>query len=86
MSYLIQKASIVRDAGLLRVSPIEDGDPQNSMILYVVESPTKCLTLRAGRPVYDEENRLTPDFILIVEKPDFEIKSIIGMHLSSIRQ
>ena len=84
MMYQIMKARLVRDAGLLRVLPINDGDPAHSNLLRVLESPPKCLTFRAGRPVYDEEGRLTSELIFIVEKPDFDIESIIGMHLSSI--
>ncbi len=82
--YQITKASVVKDAGLLRVRPIGDGESDHSKHLCVVESPSKCLTFRTGRPVYDEEGRLTPELILVVEKPDFEIETIVGMHLSSI--
>lgn len=85
MMYRITKASIVRDAGLLRVVPI-DGESDHSQFLYVVESPPKCLTFRTGRPIYDEEGHLTPELILVVDKPDFKIESIIGTHLSSDRR
>jgi uracil-DNA glycosylase len=84
--YEVKKASIVRDSGLLRVLPLEDNGQDGFRSLYVVECPTKNLTFRTGRPVYDDDGKLMRELILVVDKPDFDIQSIVGMHLSSICQ
>jgi hypothetical protein len=86
MIYLVKKATIVRDSGLVRVLPIEDGTSDKLTQLHVIESPTKCLTFRASRRIFDEAGHDTSEFIFIVEKPNFDIKSIIGMHLSSVQE
>ncbi|MFO0884018.1 MAG: hypothetical protein U0894_07525 [Pirellulales bacterium] len=80
--YEVKRASVYRETGLLRVLPLEVHGPTESRLLYVVGCPTKCLTFRGGRVVFDDDGNLSPEFIFIVEKPDFDIKSIIGMHLS----
>ncbi len=80
--YEVKRASVYRETGLLRVLPLEVHGPTDLRLLYVVECPTKCLTFRGGRVVYDDDGDLSPEYIFIVEKPDFDIKAIIGMHLS----
>jgi hypothetical protein len=47
----------------------------------VVELPTKHVMLRSGRHIRNEAGEYTEEMIFIVEVPDFDIQTIIGMHL-----
>jgi hypothetical protein len=79
--YRVLHASIRRGSGIIRV--VGEGDECLATTLIVDGAPTKRVCLRSARPIFNEDNTLSSEIILIVEEPEFEIETLVGELLVS---
>ena len=71
-SYRVQHASVIRNSGLLRVSPVSQ-DLAEGELLSVDGDPTRTVVFRTGRRTYDADNNLQPELIFVIEVPNFSL-------------
>lgn len=81
-TYRVLHASVYRTTGILRVDyescePSDLGKP----LLIVEGEPTRRLQVRGGRILFDENNQIRSQRILLIEPPHFPIIELIGKRL-----
>ncbi len=76
-SYRVERASAIRNSGLLRVAPVATDLPAGD-VLVVDGDATGAVVFRTCGPIFDANKNMQPERIVVVELPDFDITLLVG--------
>ena len=83
--YRVLSASYLRGYGILGVEE-ESIDGRRGDFLYVEGNSNRIVQIQTMRHVFDEANNLTGRRVMIIRRPEFPIKELVGAHLSHCEQ